>query len=201
MSGLPRAPCPASGPGQPPTSPSASAGPRPGKRRVAGGSRPCRAGHHLLPGHTPASFQLKFLPGSSSAPPRPYPLPAPSQLLGERLKEVGPAPRGHLPGVLPSVLRPGAPACEPTALLWGWSRRGSRGWGHCSTKARGQGRGQAPRACGRLWRLPWPVRSRLPPTRAPGRGWPEGLETHFPVGRTTSEDFRPVGKAWLGKEQ
>ena len=148
---------------------------------MAGGSRPCRAGRHLLPGHTPASFQLKFLPGSSSTPPRPYPLPAPSQLLGERLKEVGPAPRGHLPGVLPSVLRPGAPACEPTALLWGWSRRGSRGGGTAAPRpgARGGARhpGPAP-ACGSLASA-----FRLPPTCAPGGGWPKGLETHFPVGQ------------------
>ena len=36
---------------------------------------------------------------------------------------------------------------------------------------------------------------------APGRGWPVGLETHFPMGRTTREDFEPVRKAWLRKEQ
>ena len=104
---------------------------------------PPRAHPSILPAEVPP---WKFL-----RPTAPLPLPAPSQLLGERLKEVGPAPRGHLPGVLPSVLRPGAPACEATALLWGWSRRGSRGWGHCSTKARGQGRGQAPRTGWRLW--------------------------------------------------
>ena len=201
MSGLPPPPYPASRPEQPPTSPSASAGPRPGKgesgrrlQALLGARRLLLPGHTLsvLPSEVPSWDLLRppLTPSPCRSPPSSWERSGRGVACAQRSPPGGPGvcPSPRSAGLVTNFVAEGAGLAERAC-----------GWGNCSTKARGQGLGPGTRGASQLlW--PAPVASAfMHPPRDPGSGWPKGLETHFSVGRTNREELGQ--KAWLGKEQ
>lgn len=190
--GLPPPSRAASGPSQPRSSASASAGPRPGKGES--GRWPGHArilGSPPSPGVPKGPFHQKFLPEVPLGPIS-YHLPGSPLLILEKMREeVGPVPRGHLQWLEESVLCFRLQAWEPTLLLLGGAGRAARGGGPPSSEScrnpgqeEGEGLG-CPRGqpvsgqCSHL--TPGSCRKQVT----------EGLEARAPAGRPHREELGP----------